>query len=57
MLSEEKILILSQLILAEKEAILSLEKAISLKDNNKIELLKHNLLKLNEEIAKNIAQK
>jgi hypothetical protein len=54
MLSEESVLLLSQLVLAMRETLNSLEKAIALGDSAKISVLKNSLSKLNNEIEKNI---
>ncbi len=54
MISEEKVLVLSQLIASMKEAVLDLESAINSKNGFKISQIKENITKLNKEIQDNL---
>jgi len=54
MISEEKILVLSQLISSMKEAVLELEEAVNSKSGSKIIQVKENIAKLNKEIKDNL---
>jgi hypothetical protein len=54
MISEEKILVLSQLIESLKEAVLELDEAMSSKKSFKIDQIKEHISRLNAEINENL---
>ena len=56
MISNTKIALLMQLILASKESLAVLEQSIKVGDEKKVEEIKKNLTKLNKSIQKTISQ-
>ena len=54
MIEEEKVLVLSQLVISLKEAVLEMENAINEKNESKFLVVKNSLNKLNKEIKENL---
>jgi hypothetical protein len=54
MISEEKVLVLSQLVTSLKEAVLEFEREESSRNSQKISQIKERIFRLNKEIKENL---